>query len=72
KDLLVLDLNIKQKINKKTILIFIYNIQGKLIYNKKINSNNLVEYNASDLSNGIYFYKIVNNHKTYSGKLVKQ
>ena len=69
KDIFYFILGDEEKVNGE---LFIYNIQGKLIYNKILNSNNIVEYNASEINQGIYFYKIVNNKNIYSGKLIKQ
>lgn len=50
----------------------IYNIQGQIVYNKMINADEIIEYNASEVQNGIYFYQIVDGKNIFSGKIIKQ
>ncbi len=52
--------------------LFIYNIQGKIIDSKVINSNNRIKYNSSGINSGMYFYKLINDNDIYTGKLIKQ
>ena len=51
--------------------LLVYNIQGQLVFNKKINSENIIEFDASGIENGLYMYKIISGNKFLSGKLLK-
>ncbi|MCK5169674.1 MAG: T9SS type A sorting domain-containing protein, partial [Bacteroidales bacterium] len=51
--------------------LYVYNNQGQLLEVVTSNSSELLEFNSSELPNGIYFYKLINNNRIYSGKLLK-
>lgn len=50
--------------------IYVYDISGKLVLNKSL-QNSTERLSNSNLSTGIYFYQIIENNKSYSGKLLK-
>ena len=58
-------------VNRNGYELYIYNIHGQLISIKNSDSENLIEFDASDLTFGVYFYKLINNDKIYSGKIIK-
>ncbi len=58
-------LNFNQKIES----IKVFDIQGKLVLNKKINSNNL---NVSELKNGVYILEAFSENKKISQKFIKK
>lgn len=58
-------------VNKNGYELYIYNIQGQLISAKNSDFENRIEFDASDLTLGVYFYKLINNNKIYTGKILK-
>ena len=58
-------------VNKNGCELYIYNIHGQLISAKSNDFETVIEFDASDLTLGIYFYKLINNNKIYSGKIIK-
>ena len=64
-------------INIKTLSknyeLFIYDITGKLIFNKEVlNNNGLQQINISNFVNGIYILKIKENQNIFKTKIIKQ
>jgi hypothetical protein len=58
------------KNSKKSLPIFIYNMQGELLISQLINSGGKI--NLSSFSNGNYLYSILINGQLVSGKILKQ
>ena len=58
--------------NNKATSILIYSMDGKLVLSKALTPHQIAtDINAQELSNGIYFYKIIDNTMGYkTGKLV--
>lgn len=52
--------------------LYIYDLQGKLIFAQDINSSSKVEFNSISHPKGIYFYKIITDDGISSGKLIKE
>ncbi len=68
-DLVKLSFNIN--LHNKRKLILIYSINGMLI--KQLNAHeDFISVDVSDLSNGLYFIKVISVGKSYSYKLIKQ
>ncbi|MFO8087496.1 MAG: T9SS type A sorting domain-containing protein [Bacteroidales bacterium] len=44
------------------ILVSIYNINGKLVYNKNYGADTYFTINTEELKNGLYFVKVTNHH----------
>ncbi len=55
--------------NHKIEYVKIFDIQGKLVLNRKINSNNL---NISELKNGVYIVEVFSENKKSSQKFIKK
>lgn len=55
--------------NHKIESIKVFDIQGKLVLNRKINSNNL---NVSELKNGVYVLEVFSENKKSSQKFIKK
>jgi hypothetical protein len=55
--------------NHKIEYVKIFDIQGKLVLNRKINSNNL---NVSELKNGVYIVEVFSENKKSSQKFIKK
>jgi ribosomal protein S16 len=53
------------------IMILIYSTEGNLVERFKLNSSTNKKINCSNLSSGIYLYKIVYSDKVFSGKIIK-
>jgi Ca-activated chloride channel homolog len=61
------------------LILEIYSIEGVLIYRSlsgQFTSNELLSWNGSDFSgasvnNGCYFYRVISDHKTVTGKIFK-
>ncbi len=51
--------------------LYIYNSNGQLEVKQKIERDNIIEFDATNLRTGIYFYKLFSSGKVYSGKLIK-
>jgi hypothetical protein len=51
--------------------VTIFDNTGQLIYNQKINDNE-IHLDLSSYSKGIYFYHLINDNQSYSGKLLLQ
>ncbi len=51
--------------------LYIYNSNGQLEVKQKIERDNIIEFDATNLRTGIYFYKLFSSDKVYSGKLIK-
>lgn len=55
--------------SKKTVTINIYNVSGQLVINNNISDVFVLQQN--DLPNGLYFYKIIDNHQNIkTGKFI--
>jgi len=50
----------------------IYDVLGQQVYTQAITNPNKTTINVSQLSNGVYFYQLINNTETYRGKFVKE
>ena len=50
----------------------IYDVLGQEVYTQSITNPNQTTITVSQLSNGVYFYKLTNNKETYRGKFVKE
>lgn len=50
----------------------IYDIQGRLVCKKSVYKQNEIQLDASNLNDGVYFYKVVINKDVYSGKILKK
>ncbi len=58
-------------VNVKTARLSLYNVNGKLIYERILNGNSKdFIYDCSNLKPGIYYYTVSATNKTASGKLV--
>jgi len=51
--------------------ICLYDINGQLKLQKELNGVGSIELNASELCNGIYFYKLIIDKTVYTGKILK-
>jgi hypothetical protein len=57
--------------NEQSVLIELYNTQGKKVYSEKLdNTSNVNHLNLSSLPKGIYFMNVKTRDKNYSRKLV--
>jgi len=58
--------------NKNNINISIIDVNGKIVFENKININekSSISYNFSDLSKGVYFVSICSNNEITNKKLV--
>jgi hypothetical protein len=53
--------------------IYLYDITGKKVYHKHLQSaNKTLSIDLSDFMSGVYLVKIYDNHKMYSGKIIKK
>jgi hypothetical protein len=52
--------------------ILIYDVTGREVYHQTINNSTLSTINISNLSTGVYFYKLTNEKETLRGKFVKE
>src|ERR1035437_1744632 len=50
----------------------IYDVLGQEVYTQAITNPNQTTITVSQLSNGVYFYQLINNKETYRGKFVKE
>jgi hypothetical protein len=50
----------------------IYDVTGREVYSQPIINQESTIINVSNLSNGIYFYQLINKEETYRGKFVKE
>ena len=50
----------------------IYDVLGQEVYTQPITNPNQTTINISQLSNGVYFYQLINNKETLRGKFIKQ
>lgn len=51
--------------------ISIYNVSGQVVYSSKVISNDILEINTTNLSNGVYVVKMINNNNQYISKFIK-
>ncbi len=61
---------INEKINDQSVL-YLYDIQGQLKFEKISYEQDIIELEATELENGIYFYKLIVNNNIYTGKILK-
>ena len=57
--------------NNENGQIYLYNINGQLKLQKTQNEEGVFKLDASELSEGIYFYKLIIDDKVYTGKVLK-
>ncbi|MGZ4000971.1 MAG: T9SS type A sorting domain-containing protein, partial [Mucilaginibacter sp.] len=63
--------NVRMKDVEKNCKLEIYNAVGQMVY-ASVMTENTIEINTAHYTDGIYFIKIINRDKIYSGKFVKQ
>ncbi len=62
-------LNFDYSFTSETTTVFFYQTDGKLAYTTTLRNNRV---NLSDLTSGIYIYRIIDGQHQYSGRIIKQ
>jgi hypothetical protein len=56
--------------NSQNVNFYLFDMQGRCLIEKLVQSDSQID--ISNLSNGLYFYKVVDGFDIFSGKLIKQ
>jgi len=60
-----------QKIKPAEGELFIYDSKGLQVHSQKIDNEYVIKYNSAGNPNGLYFFKIITDKRSYTGKLLK-
>ena len=60
--------------NKSNTILQLYNLNGSIILEKTLNftGSNIVTVSLNNLTSGMYIYRIINDNKVTSGKIIKK
>ncbi len=71
-DILYINIDLEEKLNKRDLLLLIYDSSGKGIKKRQLIINDLIELNVSNFKKGIYSIGIFNNgKKIFTDKFIK-